>query len=156
MITFLGPTCFEVINKPAAFPNCRNAGSSDLETIEVERRGRLSRVTRGKLMPRRHAYQRARLPMPPLPNATLLTARQIAAERMERARVAVTGEVFGQPKIRSTPTDSPCDGRKLFWDTTAYRATVVTFAKYSWQAPWPPCFRQGATSAPLPRMPIMV
>jgi hypothetical protein len=30
-------------------------------------------------------------------STTLSTSRQIAAERMERAGVAVTGEVFGQP-----------------------------------------------------------
>jgi hypothetical protein len=56
-------------------------------------------------------------------------AGQVAAERMERARVSVTGEVFRQPSNTRQP-DSPLNGRKLFWDTTAYRPTAVPFETY--------------------------
>jgi hypothetical protein len=56
-------------------------------------------------------------------------AGQIAAERIESARVSAPGEVFRQPSITRKP-DSPFNGRKLFWDTTAYRPTAVPFETY--------------------------
>jgi hypothetical protein len=56
-------------------------------------------------------------------------AGQIAAERIESARVSVPGEVFRQPTNTRKP-DSPFNGRKLFWDTTAYRPTAVPFETY--------------------------
>ena len=105
VITFLGPACFEVINKPAAFPlTCTNAGSLDSAISKSEGRDRLWPISAATASGRwvRLLGQFYCLP----PGAIIKKRRSIRSPEPPRTAV-------GSPLLRAPPAPYDATGSSL-------------------------------------------